>query len=993
MRVSCGNIYVDLTWSKGSTTINYSGTPGSYGNYWRIKTAGSSGWNGYKAANGADGYGNSSGSGTFTQSSQSQNYVLQWYSSGGWTGTYQESFTINTSTASDGSGGGSTTPSYDYKSNTISFSQASYNLPSYGGTIKYTRSTTGTGKAPVLWINSEEIATLGDKITSSNGTVNESFETSDYSSYFNTGDNTVELKVAQHTSGNTITSAASTSATINIGTKPSSPTINQTIVSSSTDRSYVTADKITSEQGTTIYCSLDGETEWFQYLAGTYAFETDKIYYFKSNNGIEDSDIVDKAPVVSNSVASISITKVTYTQLKSSSLLSNATYARKVKPTATANFVEYKWYFRTSTTGTFSASSPYYLITSSSQNSAELTIDDTNLKRGFYYQIGVVGIDNYNDATNDGTPTWYTNRTFQITPTPQITSVLNYFEGTNFDTSLAESNRFYTDLTFYFTYDSEVTKNNIKVQYRVEGAQSWSPEIPNEDEIVLGSTTTSPYLKIKLPATLSSDKKYEFQLSFITGKNTTVSNIKELWQINKNNIINNLSIYGNQSVFKPYTETGDLQLQIAKPYQTSFKEVYTKRESFQCQIIISNKIILLDMINKQQEETNIVYFFFNKTNLYTKLQSLNLDKTKAYQATLKLAVTNVFGIPYSQSKTITIDYRESPEITFNRPKRTNGNNITASSILKENDKIVFQYTVSDYNPEKIKSCIQINRSDSDEIPNGQWVDYTEEQSHTLSGGTYLTPSTTSLITQQVTISEITQAKYIYFRVRITDSSGNQYSDHYMCGRSLRHTAPVIQALNTSYKENLDNARVTSGIEGQLSLIDLGVGLKEVEPSQYLINENSSKIEFQATYNEDGTGMTPISSTSISFKQLLENYNLGKTTPFSFGLTFDPDKNYINISLKVTTIVNHTYNDGNSTITQTKTFSLPPFVVFNTLQTISYRKNRLAINTRDFDTNEAYQRAILVLGQADATKNEIIYSAPTGQSGHLINFVIDCGSWD
>jgi long-subunit fatty acid transport protein len=75
---------------------------------------------------------------------------------------------------------------------------------------------------------------------------------------------------------------------------------------------------------------------------------------------------------------------------------------------------------------------------------------------------------------------------------------------------LAESNRFYTDLTFYFTYDSEVTKNNIKVQYRVEGAQSWSPEIPNEDEIVLGSTTTSPYLKIKLPATLSSDKKYEF---------------------------------------------------------------------------------------------------------------------------------------------------------------------------------------------------------------------------------------------------------------------------------------------------------------------------------------------------------------------------------------------------------------------------------------------------------------------------------------------------
>lgn len=989
MRVSCGNIYVDLTWSKGSTTINYSGTPGSQGNYWRIKTAGSSGWNGYKAANGVDSYGNSSGSGTFTQSSQSQNYVLQWYN-GGWSGTYQESFTISTSTASDGSGGGSTTPSYDYKSNTISFSQTSYNLPSYGGTINYTRSTTGTGKAPVLWINSEEIATLGKNITSSNGTVNESFETSDYSSYFNTGNNTVELKVAAHTSGNTITSAASTNTTINIGTKPNPPTIKQTIVSSSIDKSYVTADKITSESGTTIYCSLDGETEWFQYLAGTYSFETNEIYYFKSSNGIEDSDIVDEAPVVSNSVAPISITKVTYTQLKSSSLLSNATYARKVKPIATANFVEYKWYFRTSTTGTFSASSPYYLITSSSQNSAELTINDPTLKMGYYYQIGVSGTDNYGDTSQI---TWWTSQTFQIAPVPKITTVLNYFMGDEtFDSALADSNRFYTNLTFSFQYNEEITNNNLAIQYKKASASSWSSAIPKESNISLGNISTNGTVKISLPSNLDSDKEYEFRIRYtLYGSEVFSNTIRKMYQVIKKDIIKNLTIYGNQETFKPYTETGTLELRFAKPYENSFKENYTSYENFQCQIIINKKTILLDMLENngfKENSNSTVSFFFNKSNLYDKLKTLNLDQTLSYKATLKLAVDNVFGLSSSDNLEITIDYKEKPTIVFNQPKYNNGTLLNSNSIIKENDKITFSFSFSDYNDETFRSCIQINRSDSS-TPDGQWIDYDQEVIHSQSGreSGYLTPIEYKN-TRTITIKEITLPKYIFFRVRVTDSSGNMYSGYYDCGRSLQHTTPIIQQLNVTYKEEGNTTRAANSIiTGQLSLIDLGIGLKEV-PSLDLIDIKNSSFNFYATFQSDGSGMTEISGSSYSFNELIEKYQQNKNLTFTIPFNFDGiDVNYATLQIRARTKISYSANN----LSSDKTFNLSPFIVFNTLQTISYRKNRLAINVRDFDTNPDYEDAILVIGQANSSKNKIIYSAPNG-SGYLINFIIDCGTW-
>ena len=105
-------------------------------------------------------------------------------------------------------------------SSLISFNKSSYEFGSTGGEIAYSRSTSGTGNAPVLYVDDTKIATLGSKI-SAGTSVNESFSTATYKDNFTKGSHKVELKVSGHTGTSVITSAASASTTVEIYGQPS----------------------------------------------------------------------------------------------------------------------------------------------------------------------------------------------------------------------------------------------------------------------------------------------------------------------------------------------------------------------------------------------------------------------------------------------------------------------------------------------------------------------------------------------------------------------------------------------------------------------------------------------------------------------------------------------------------------------------------------------------------------------------------------------------
>ena len=911
-------------------------------------------------------------------------YYLQCFRNGSW---YKDlgPFTI---TVDNASGGGSSAPSYNYATNSISFSGAPYNFGSTGGEITYNRSTNGTGNAPILYVDSKKVATLGAAI-SAGQSVSESFLTSTYEDNFTVGDHTIELRVSEHTGSSTITSATSASTTVKIYKRPSTPKVTQKIVASSAAGSYL--DTPTYDSDSILYYS-DNNINWITYSSGDF-FTKGKTYYFKASHNItkEDSEILEVIPVIANTAKPITISTVVPEILTAQSLLSNAIYARKVTITVTTSATSYSWYYRAATTIDGLVSAEEKLISTGFNKTQELTINDPSLKMGYYYQVGVSGTDNFGDSS---VITWWTSDTYQIAPVPKITALYNYFTGdTSFDTNLAETNRFYTNLTFNFQYNKEITQKNVVIQYRKSEAPSWSSVTPQESNISLGNSTTNGTIKISLPSTLDSDIEYEFRIRYILHGLEIFSNTKDgMYQINKDNIINNLTIYGGQEVFKPYTETDSLELRIARPYENSFKENYTSYDRFQCQIIVNKQIVLLDMLTSngfKENSNDTVSFFFDKTELYSKLEPLELDKTTSYAAELKLAVNNIFGLPHSGKVNIIIDYRESPIITFNQPKFSSNVVLNSSSIIKEGDQIVFSYKISDYNPEVLRTCIQVNRSDATIPLENAWVDYGQENSLVATGTSgYLKPIEYNS-SKEITIAEIVLSKYIFFRLRVTDSSGDKYSDYYNCGRSLQHTAPIIQQLNVTYKEEGNSTRaVNSTISGQLDLIDLGIGLKEVS-SLDLIDSVNSTFTFQGTFAEDGNGMNEILGATYSFEELIEksqqNKNLTFTIPFDFE---GQEVNYATLQLKAKTIINYSANG----LYSEKVFELSPFIVFNTLQTVSYRKNRLAINVRDFDTNPDYEDAILVIGQADSNKNKIIYSTPSG-SGYLVNFIIDGGTWD
>lgn len=426
-------------------------------------------------------------------------YYLQCFKNGNW---YKDLGPFTITTSSSGGSGGSSTPSYSYATNSISFGKTKYEFGSSGGTVDYSRATTGTGNAPVLYIDSTKADTLGSKI-SSGESVNESFSTTDYADSFGVGSHIVELKVSEHSGSSVITSAASASATVVIYKRPSKPKVNQVIVASSSAGSYLNTP--TYDSTSLLYVSDNGVN--YESYSSSIFFTKGKTYYFKATHKTtsEDSEVLTIIPVVSNIAKAITISSVTPTTLTAQSLLSgSAVYARKVKVVVSTDAVSYSWYYRAATSTSSLTSAEGKLIATTSEPSQELTINDSSLKMGYYYQIGVAGTDNYGDTS---AITWWTSETFQIAPTPTFTSLQNYFTSdSNFDTTLVDTNRFYTDLTFSFGYNSEITKSNIAIQYKKASTSSWGTVIPQAANITLGNSSTNGTIKVSLPSTLEGDE-------------------------------------------------------------------------------------------------------------------------------------------------------------------------------------------------------------------------------------------------------------------------------------------------------------------------------------------------------------------------------------------------------------------------------------------------------------------------------------------------------
>jgi hypothetical protein len=145
-------------------------------------------------------------------------------------------------------------------------------------------------------------------------------------------------------------------------------------------------DTPTYDSTSLLYVSDNG-VNYEPYSSGIF-FTKGKTYYFKATHKItsEDSEVLTIIPVVSNTAKAITISSVTPTTLTAQSLLSgSAVYARKVKVVVSTSAVSYSWYYRAASSTSGLTSAEGKLITTTSESSQELTINDSSLKMGYYY--------------------------------------------------------------------------------------------------------------------------------------------------------------------------------------------------------------------------------------------------------------------------------------------------------------------------------------------------------------------------------------------------------------------------------------------------------------------------------------------------------------------------------------------------------------------------------------------------------------------------------
>jgi hypothetical protein len=119
-------------------------------------------------------------------------------------------------------------------------------------------------------------------------------------------------------------------------------------------------------------------------------------------------------------------------------------------------------------------------------------------------------------------------------------------------------------------------------------------------------------------------------------------------------------------------------------------------------------------------------------------------------------------------------------------------------------------------------------------------------------------------------------------------------------------------------------------------------------------------------------------------------NSGKERSFSF--TYPDKMDTFICRLKIETVQTVRHSSGEEITTRYPVYSNEQ-AVYNTVPTVSYRKNLLGVNTTNF---EGYGNAILVVGE-HSSKDKIYLVSTTGVrtvsvNGDLDGFVIDGGSW-
>lgn len=668
---------------------------------------------------------------------------------------------------------------------------------------------------------------------------------------------------------------------------------------------------------------------------------------------------------------------------------------------------KYNFGFEYDITNTFSNLNRAVFFSQSSKSNCEIK-DIRYYIKNFESSINGYYVRFYAEAT-DGLDTSekIISKTYYIPPKPNINFICNKLNGQH-ESKL--DGFFSNNISLILDLDQGYTSANIYIgKTMVTGGTL----ILESDQMIVNID--------KIPYDLiAGDQKFIFQLCLYNNNESRyLSEIINSEMTRVRGIITNIiNDYDSETRgYKIYTDINK-NLSLTITITDSNGNIVSDFENLEnygisefynsCSILFGDEVEIQLKLSPENfvysSEAGAVFFNFSLSDLnYNSIKNqLSLDGVKALP--LSFLIKDNFGnyIIASSKTGFYIDCRSEIEVSqeelyFKISNSFGETLIEPGNILKESMYLYFFGTIKTYNSNP-KGQIMIKRGNNDWTNYGNVFDFELSQSDAteLSPGNPLTYSKNKILIKE--IPRIEQKDYtVQFKIKITTNANSKEQILKNATFQVKeHQTGKILITGTNYFKNNANLTLTYDIQNP------GVDLENTEvvsKASFIWSSPSGEITKEIpidNYIPEGTEVNylgGIYATNIihelKVQQVDENGDLIPIQPSTFYGKIKVETTYIYIKdgLNFTT----TYITESSQV-----------VIYNESPTVSYRKNRLGINTNQV---EAWDDAMLVISTSnkDQTKILIVYPElrPSNNeyvisidaiTGAIDGVILDGGSW-
>lgn len=793
---------------------------------------------------------------------------------------------------------------------------------------------------------------------------------------------------------------ASTGGSVTINTRPPKPskvTASASVVASSggSVKLTVTSGGVDAEgQIISYYYAASRSGEKIKFTSSTaISVNAETTFYVWAHDGLEYSSSYVTTTVKINVKPTVAISS-SGTALNSKNLPTGATYV--INPTINltkgANGTgtdKYTIKLRYNTTNSGSVSNWASVVLQGEGSNTTKAINDIrkNLgsvfeENGCYYTFSAIRKDGLEEESVEA----YDNKIYYVTKIPKLENLYN------------SSSYQYVELSGSKDYFSKILAPTFTYD---EGYDSFQFYINNER-------------KAKIPLSASSSKntilgKWEdidlpsgsYEIKGMIGKAGPeyYSSIFTLKTVTK---ISNISI-DNLNVAQTYRafETGKIyNYNIRNPFNRAYDLLTTTvynnfgidniATSFYAKIIYDGESgVTKNLTIKTNTTANTIYFDLTSSELFEMLPS-NAKKYESFEASLQVGFIDVFGAIISDEEYITIDFLMEPVIDILK-LTVDSYELNTWDYLKEGMPIKLMATIKSYSPSGTVEIL-INRKrnniESGYVPfEGTIPMVWFSSSMTATPGAPIDHSSSNQTI--TTIGKIIDLQYeVNFKIRIKEGNRSFDSEPLyqnfikVCGHSEQGSVSLNKA---EYYSN-ETTGAASSLSVQYANTHPGM-LTSGNTSNYVASL-TCKLQYRNISTSDYNDNNIIDIGANTLATYLQNS--GKTNSFSFTYPSGMDTFVCRLKIETTQTVKH--SSGASYTTKHTVYSNEQ-AVYNTVPTVSYRKNLLGVNTTNF---EGYGNAILVVGE-HSSKDKIYLVSTTGVrtvsvNGDLDGFVIDGGSW-